>query len=221
MEDIVRFEDVTPSLRGHANGENKVMTTNHDKSSNEAVFPTHATRETWASRLNNRNAFRKTFSICVKVHSNFLRRGTSDRFKEACGTWDAKAGSSAGRRTPTSDPLSSRTRTVVEPPFVARENWGAGSLMNILWMHISRHHGITRCRRVPDKAPPLKNGPSYLSHKSLMGPIPASSRSNVFTFSRVTGANLHLMLRRDGGALSDCLCEIPLHYGPEVAWKDE
>lgn len=39
-------------------------------------------------------------------------------------------------------------------------------------MHISRRHGITRCRRVPDKAPPLKNGPSYLSHEPLMGPIP-------------------------------------------------
>lgn len=46
MEDVTRFENVTPSLRSRANSESKVMTTSHDKSSNEMVFPAHTTRET-------------------------------------------------------------------------------------------------------------------------------------------------------------------------------
>lgn len=124
--------------------------------------------------------------------------GTSDRFKEARRT---QSSLSAGRRAPISDPLSSRTRTVVEPPFVAHENWGARGLMNILWMHISRHHGITRCRRVPDKAPLLKNG--LLTYP--MSPWWDRSRRRLgITFSLFRAlrpsveANLHLTLRYDG-----------------------
>lgn len=162
-----------------------------DKSSNGGGIsrpPRRAARETWASRLNKRNAFRKKLFQSVR---KFTVNSCERRTLEFCilrkrGTQHEAEDLLRRSRTAISDPLSSRTRMVVEPPFVARENWGAGGLMNILWMHISRHHGITWCRRVPDKAPPLKNGPSYLSHEPLMGPIPASSRSNVFTFSRVT-----------------------------------
>lgn len=165
------------------------MATSHDKSSNEAVFPAKAPRGKRERRvLTIGTLFGKLFQSVRKfiVISCDAVRKTSGRFKEACRTWNAKAGYHLCRPCRIHLLLIRYPRGPGWPPFVACENWGAAGLMNILWMHISRHHGITRCRRVPDKTSPLKNGPSYLSHEPLMEPIPVSSRSNVFTFSRVT-----------------------------------